>query len=86
MKRCARCGEEVCATCCQNLRRLARNDARKFYVCDYCDTELDNFDLRHTFDARMQPLINEVHRIDASLEELKDNSKQGESHGVADLG
>ena len=45
MRHCKRCARAVCEPCSGNKRLVARTLAEPQRVCDYCDTEMDNYHL-----------------------------------------
>ena len=43
---CSYCGRSVCDACSQNFRRLSQMDKKQHKICDFCDHQLSNFQIK----------------------------------------
>ena len=66
---CHRCKKVICREeCCRSLRQLSQSDVQKYKVCDKCDTELDNFNLRQKILKEREKLNDEKRREEKNSE------------------
>ena len=47
IRHCKRCAKAICAVCSENRRQLSKKDTNAHRVCDWCDTEMDNYALQN---------------------------------------
>ena len=43
---CRRCGKAVCSTCFKNKKKISKNDPTEYEICDKCDFEIANPNLK----------------------------------------
>ena len=46
---CKKCGQTVCALCCNNTRRLSKLDKKQHEICDKCDMMMANINFESMY-------------------------------------
>ena len=70
IRHCKHCGRAICDVCSKSRRQISKNDPEKYRVCDQCDFEMDNVQLKKNLKAVNKAQADKIEIIMSHMEQL----------------
>ena len=67
---CKRCAKAVCDVCSESRRQLSVQDSEAYRVCDICDNEMDNFQIKLDYDKFLSDQQEMFIELQMQIQEL----------------